>query len=57
MMVTTLVLEGWSSRLDPEHSVIEQVQRMISDEQRYAQRLGSAVEDCMKDHFSSLIAA
>lgn len=25
VVVTTLVLEGWSSQLDPRHSVIEQV--------------------------------
>ena len=27
MLVTTLVLEGWSSRLAPEHSVLEQVRQ------------------------------
>lgn len=25
VVVTTLVLEGWSSKLDPKHSVLEQV--------------------------------
>ena len=27
VLVTTLVLEGWSSRLAPEHSVLEQARR------------------------------
>jgi predicted unusual protein kinase regulating ubiquinone biosynthesis (AarF/ABC1/UbiB family) len=27
VVVTTLVLEGWSNQLDPEHSVLAQVQR------------------------------
>jgi hypothetical protein len=29
-VVTTLILEGWSNRLSPEHSVLRQVQSMFS---------------------------
>lgn len=29
VVVTTLVLEGWSNRLDPHHSVLDQVQAML----------------------------
>ena len=28
VVVTTLVLEGWSSQLDPRHSVLEQVRNL-----------------------------
>ena len=30
VLVTTLVLEGWSSQLAPEHSVLEQVERLVA---------------------------
>ncbi len=29
-VVTTLVLEGWSFRLDPQHSTLSEVQRMTA---------------------------
>lgn len=29
VVVTTLVLEGWSNKLDPDHSVLSQVQHMF----------------------------
>ena len=32
MVVTTLVLEGWSNKLDPDHSVLTTVQTMFEGE-------------------------
>jgi aarF domain-containing kinase len=32
VLVTTLVLEGWSSRLDPHHSPIAQVEAIVAPE-------------------------
>jgi aarF domain-containing kinase len=32
VVVTTLVLEGWSSKLDPNHSTLQEVQRIVDNE-------------------------
>jgi hypothetical protein len=36
VLVTTLVLEGWSSRLDPSHSPIAQVEALLAPEKNTA---------------------
>ena len=45
MVVTTLVLEGWSSQLDPSHAVLSQVQQMLAKESSFTNRLTSAVDE------------
>ncbi|CAL8470433.1 g9975 [Coccomyxa elongata] len=47
VVVTTLVLEGWSSQLDPRHSVLEQVESIVSPKTTWSQRLGDAVDAVM----------
>jgi aarF domain-containing kinase len=49
VVVTTLVLEGWSSQLDPRHSVLEQVESIVSPQTTWAQRLGDAVDAIMTE--------
>lgn len=49
VVVTTLVLEGWSSKLDPRHSVLEQVEAIVSPKTSWGQRLGNAVDAVMVD--------
>ena len=49
VVVTTLVLEGWSSKLDPRHSVLEQVEAIVSPKTSWGQRLGNAVDAVMID--------
>ncbi|KAK9788286.1 hypothetical protein WJX73_008757 [Symbiochloris irregularis] len=45
VVMTTLVLEGWSSALDPDHSVLEQVDRVLSlKESSWGRRIGQAVD-------------
>ena len=41
VLVTTLVLEGWSSRLDPNHSPIAQVEAIVAPE---TTRVGGAAQ-------------
>lgn len=49
VVVTTLVLEGWSSQLDPRHSVLEQVESIVSPKSTWGQRLGDAVDAMMTE--------
>ena len=43
VVVTTLVLEGWSNRLDPHHSVLAQVQGMFEPQNLgWRERRGAA---------------
>ena len=46
VVVTTLVLEGWSSQLDPAHSTLTEVQKIsaISDQPAWQQLLAQAVD-------------
>ena len=49
VVVTTLVLEVWSSKLDPRHSVLEQVEAIVSPKTSWGQRLGHAVDAVIVD--------
>ena len=45
VVMTTLVLEGWSSALDPHHSVLGQVDRVLAlSERSWRRRVTSAVD-------------
>ena len=45
VVMTTLVLEGWSSALDPQHSVLEQVDRVLAlSDSSWGRRVASAVD-------------
>jgi aarF domain-containing kinase len=44
-----LVLEGWSNRLDPHHSVLAQVQGMFEPQNLgWRERLGATVDAVME---------
>lgn len=50
VVVTTLVLEGWSNKLDPDHSVLTKVQHMFeSTTLPWQQRLMSTVDHVMDE--------
>jgi aarF domain-containing kinase len=49
VLVTVLVLEGWSSALKPDHSVMSEVKNIVSmDTQSWKQRLNACVEEWME---------
>ncbi|KXZ44199.1 hypothetical protein GPECTOR_71g560 [Gonium pectorale] len=56
VVVTTLVLEGWSNKLDPDHSVLTQVQAMFEPENvPWSHRITSLVDRVMEEeanHFA-----
>lgn len=48
VLVTTLVLEGWSSELAPDHSVLEQVRTVVAmDTKNWRERLNTTVDNWM----------
>jgi aarF domain-containing kinase len=48
VLVTTLVLEGWSSRLAPEHSVLQQVKSVVAmDSEHWRERMSNNVDKLM----------
>jgi aarF domain-containing kinase len=50
VVVTTLVLEGWSNQLDPRHSVLEQVRSMFAAAPggaAWRERVGRSVDAVM----------
>ncbi|MEW5312540.1 MAG: hypothetical protein WDW38_004169 [Sanguina aurantia] len=48
VVVTTMVLEGWSNKLDPTHSVLAQVQEMFAGENvSWGQRITGLVQQAM----------
>jgi len=50
VVVTTLVLEGWSNKLDPDHSVLSQVQKMFEGSNvPWRERMGRVVDSVMCD--------
>ncbi|KAK9836261.1 hypothetical protein WJX81_000321 [Elliptochloris bilobata] len=54
VVVTTLVLEGWSSKLDPTHSVMDQVSAIVAPGTAgWAQRLSMAIDAVMLDQTST----
>jgi aarF domain-containing kinase len=58
VVVTTLVLEGWSSKLDPTHSVMDQVSAIVAPgTSGWAQRLSMAVDEVMLDQTSTRMLA
>ncbi|GFR39830.1 hypothetical protein Agub_g324 [Astrephomene gubernaculifera] len=56
VVVTTLVLEGWSNKLDPDHSVLTQVQAMFEPENvPWSHRIAQLVDRVMQEegnHFA-----
>ncbi|GIL81924.1 hypothetical protein Vretimale_1497 [Volvox reticuliferus] len=56
VVVTTLVLEGWSNKLDPDHSVLSQVQAMFEPVNvAWAHRITQLVDRVMEEeanHFA-----
>lgn len=56
VVVTTLVLEGWSNKLDPDHSVLSQVQAMFEPENvPWGARMTQLVDRVMEEeanHFA-----
>jgi aarF domain-containing kinase len=45
VLVTVLVLEGWSSKLAPEHSVLEEVKGVIAmDKRSWRDRMSGTVD-------------
>lgn len=45
VLVTILVLEGWSSKLAPERSILEEVKKVIAmDSQSWRERMGLLVD-------------
>jgi aarF domain-containing kinase len=50
VVVTTLVLEGWSSKLDPGHSTLQEVQKIVrSDRNSWPKRAAQAVDHALRD--------
>ncbi|KAK9808945.1 hypothetical protein WJX72_006758 [[Myrmecia] bisecta] len=48
VVVTTLVLEGWSSKLDPAHSILGQVETLVAaDAASWGERIAAAVDEIM----------
>ena len=45
VVVTTLVLEGWSSQLDPELRIMDTLRELLADD--WKERLGRAVDAVM----------
>ncbi|GFH07512.1 protein kinase domain-containing protein [Haematococcus lacustris] len=57
VVVTTLVLEGWSNKLDPSHSVLSMVQKMFeSSTLPWHARLVSAVDTVMEEEQGQMLA-
>jgi aarF domain-containing kinase len=45
VLVTVLVLEGWSSKLSPDQSVLEEVKKVVAmDSQSWRERMGLLVD-------------
>jgi aarF domain-containing kinase len=45
VLITVLVLEGWSSELSPERSVLEEVKSVVAmDEDSWRERMSSLVD-------------
>jgi len=58
VVVTTLVLEGWSNKLDPEFSVLTQVQSMFEPATRgWRERICHAVDLVMERDDAALAFA
>ncbi|KAG2448971.1 hypothetical protein HYH02_005725 [Chlamydomonas schloesseri] len=58
VVVTTLVLEGWSNKLDPDHSVLTQVQQMFEPENvPWSHRITSLVDKVMEEEANHLALA
>ncbi|GAX81695.1 hypothetical protein CEUSTIGMA_g9123.t1 [Chlamydomonas eustigma] len=56
VVVTTLVLEGWSNKLDPDHSVLTQVKKMFeAADVPWGERIQRAV-DYIMDHEDNQVA-
>jgi len=57
VVVTTLVLEGWSNKLDPSHSVLVQVQKMFGNQTLpLGKRLLRAVDEVMNGGEEGILA-
>jgi aarF domain-containing kinase len=58
VVVTTLILEGWSNKLAPDHSVLSQVQGMFSPAMyRWHDRIDSVVDMVMDRGDTALLLA
>lgn len=44
IVVTTLVLEGWSSKLDPDLHILDTMREMLSGDDAILERLGRVVD-------------
>jgi len=55
VVVTTLVLEGWSNKLDPDHSVLRQVNKMFEGSSvPWRERIAHLVDEAMQDEDNHL---
>ena len=55
VVVTTLVLEGWSNQLDPKHGILEQVESIVApDAAPWGTRVSQAVDAIMHDEVAPL---
>ncbi|KAK9864975.1 hypothetical protein WJX84_001100 [Apatococcus fuscideae] len=54
VVVTTLVLEGWSSQLDPSHSVLTEVEKMLDPLKAIRTRLGLTLGDRLPNDFGDM---
>ena len=57
VVVTTLVLEGWSNKLDPNHSVLQQVQRLFDREIPVSELMMRSMRRTLGKDFTSGMAA
>jgi len=53
ILVSVLVLEGWSSQLSPQHSVLNQVERLVSSEEGSENQLDYLLKTILWDIVTS----